>query len=85
MLRNFLFPAGGRTKEGYFAYRCTMLGLRFDLLLGRLLPDLIRSMCILRSPTHPIFLTDWVDDSALDDFGKLMAKSQVSPKLRRIG
>jgi hypothetical protein len=85
MLRNFLFPAGGRTDEGYFAYRCTMLGLRFDLFLGRFIPDFIRSMCILRSAAHPIFLTEMVDESALVDFGKLMTRSQVSPKLRNIG
>jgi hypothetical protein len=67
-------PYHGRVR-GCHAYRALFLGIGFDLFLGKNLDSSTRSMCFIRgSPTHPMYLTDMLDEHIGYDMARRIEK-----------
>ena len=59
----------GERKDTYHRFKFTMGGLSFALLVGKLMPGLLREYCLVRGPGNPIISTvlldKWSEDTAV--------------------
>jgi len=61
-----LSPYGGRYKDCH-AYKLVVLGVGFNLFIGQRIPPECRSACFVHAEGNPIFGTDMLEESILND------------------
>jgi hypothetical protein len=67
----FTLPSGSK-QDGFFRYDFLALGIVFTLLLGGRIRSDFRQLCIVRSPKRLIFLTDKVQEYAMESTAALI-------------
>lgn len=70
-------------KDKFTQYNFAMMGLSFDLFVGKELDHVRRAMCILRGFDHPIFFADSAGAGIVDAFGRIMRTSRPVGKLAK--
>ena len=60
-------------------------GMRFDLFLGRTLPEFVRLCCIVKGPERPIIVFDAPDNILATQLGELRQTTQLSRALQEKG
>lgn len=60
-------------------------GMRFDLFLGRTLPEFVRLLCIVNGPDRPILVSDAPDNILATQLGQIQKTTQLSKTLQRRG
>jgi hypothetical protein len=65
--------------DGYLQYDIVIPGLKFTMMLGKMLPDVARLGCSLRSTENLIYLTDHIERRAL---AHLMRNAKIATRLR---
>lgn len=60
-------------------------GLRFSLLVGQMMPDWVRFLCVLNGQDQPILVSDAPDDILATDVHKASQITHLSRRLQKLG
>ena len=77
-------PHSGRVWNCY-RHTFDIPGIRFDLFVGRTLPQFIRLMCVMNGPDRPILVSDAPDDILATQLTQFQQTTQLSKALQRKG
>jgi hypothetical protein len=77
------FPYYFGRYDGGMHYRFTVLGLTFDLALGRTIESLTRQRCHVRAPHRPIYRLAAMDEKNVDGALRLLAKGKPTRRLKK--
>jgi hypothetical protein len=78
-----IFPYLKNKDQNCKQYNFAMMGMVFDLFVGRGMDTVRREMCLLRGQQNPIFLADAAGVAILDSFGRLMRTSRAVGRLAK--
>ncbi|HZO80975.1 MAG TPA: hypothetical protein VFB33_04710 [Candidatus Binataceae bacterium] len=79
--RQTIYPPAARRDATFPAYGMLLLGVHFNIIIGRDLPRDLRDLCCMRSQQRPIFLRDCYDDT-FRGFSTLASTSRPVANLR---
>jgi hypothetical protein len=82
--RAISFPHSLRTWDCY-AHVFDIPGVRFTMLVGKVLPEIGHRLCILQGSEKIILVSSAPDDILASDVGKMSQTTRVSPRLLALG
>lgn len=74
-----------RRVEDFYLHSFDIPGIRFDLFVGKTIPDFVRRICIVKDEERPIFLSELPDDVLAAHVDLVSKTTRLSPRLQRIG